>query len=57
MALYTIQDLNGNHLYNDKRMTSYTTYGNLKEAQRELAKLPKGYFIRDTITKKKVETK
>lgn len=51
---YTLHDHNGN-LYTDLSATRATLYGSLKCASEALAKLPQGYQIKDTQTKKKVE--
>jgi hypothetical protein len=53
---YTIHDRNGN-LYADvcSKTMKATLYIDLKSASEALAKLPTGYMIKDTRTKKKVE--
>lgn len=53
---FTIHDRNGN-LYCDVDPVKCkaTCYISLKEASEVLAKLPKGYMLKDTQTKKKVE--
>lgn len=51
---FTIHDRNGN-LYLDVSNTKSTFYLDLKSASEVLAKLPVGYSIKDTNTKKKVE--
>ena len=51
---YTIQDKNGNG-YMDIDTSKQTVFMSLKCASEVLKDLPKGYWIKDTNTKKKVE--
>jgi hypothetical protein len=51
---FTLHDRNGN-LYFDVSPTKSTMYLDLKSASEALSKLPIGYQIKDTNTKKKVE--
>ncbi len=54
LMAFTIHDRNGN-LYLDISNTKSTMYLDLKSASEVIAKLPVGYIIKDTNTKKKVE--
>lgn len=51
---FTIQDKQGNG-YMDVNPNKQTVYLSLKCASEVLKDLPKGYYINDTNTKKKVE--
>jgi hypothetical protein len=55
MVAYVIRDATGNLYYNDTQMNSYTRYGTIEAATKELKDLPATYYISLINSKKKVE--